>query len=175
MWDRAGLGLFQGSSIFTVLLWRLSHFARIVLVCAPVKVLLLPALPLLWVGLGKYLKTFHWGSQCDGTWWLPLTGLSWLPLCPLAAPSVYSGTFPTPICWRWVLKKSSWMTLLYLWVLKPKNNFSVFYMLAVLFWGVNIYYTTIRNLRTIVTCALYHRHPVLFSQLCKLQTQPHSD
>ena len=123
MWGRAGLGLFQGPSIFTALLWRLSHFACIVLVCAPVKALLLPALPLLWVGLGKYLKTFHWGA-----WWLPLTGLSWLPSCPLAAPSVYSGTFPTPICWRWVLKKSSWMTLLYLWVLKPKNNFSVFYM-----------------------------------------------
>ena len=21
----------------------------------------------------------HWGSQCDGAWWLLLTGLSWLP------------------------------------------------------------------------------------------------
>ena len=21
----------------------------------------------------------HWGSQCGGAWWLPLTGLSWLP------------------------------------------------------------------------------------------------
>ena len=36
--------------------------------------------------------------------------------------------------------------------------------------------TITRNLRIIiVTCALHHKHPVLFSQLCKSQTQPHSD
>ena len=23
--------------------------------------------------------SFHWGSQCDGAWWVPLSGLSWLP------------------------------------------------------------------------------------------------
>ena len=88
----AGLGLFQGPSIFTALLGRSSHFTRIVFTC-----LLLPALPSLCVGLGKYLKIFHWGFQCHGAWWLPLTGLSWLPSRSLAAPSVYSGTFPTPI------------------------------------------------------------------------------
>ena len=27
-----------------------------------------------WVG--KYL---HWFYQCDGTWWLPLSGLTWIP------------------------------------------------------------------------------------------------
>ena len=90
----AGLGLFQGPSIFTALLGRSSHFTCIVFTC-----LLLPALPSLCVGLGKYLKIFHWGFQCHGTWWLPLTGLSWLPSRSLAAPSVYSGTFPTPIYW----------------------------------------------------------------------------
>ena len=90
----AGLGLFQGPSIFTALLGRSSHFTRIVFTC-----LLLPALPSLCVGLGKYLKIFHWGFQCHGAWWLPLTGFSWLPSRSLAAPSVYSGTFPTPIYW----------------------------------------------------------------------------
>ena len=45
----------------------------------------------------------HWGSQCDGAWWLRLTGLSWLPSCTrLQLPSVSPGTFPTPICCRWV-------------------------------------------------------------------------
>ena len=36
--------------------------------CACVKAFLLPALPSLRVGLGtcKYLKIFHWSSQCDG-------------------------------------------------------------------------------------------------------------
>ena len=93
----AGLGLFQGPSIFTALLGRSSHFTRIVFTC-----LLLPALPSLCVGLGNYLKIFHWGFQCHGAWWLPLTGLSWLPSRSLATPSVYSGTFPTPIYWGWV-------------------------------------------------------------------------
>ena len=59
MWGWVGLGLFQGLSIFTALLWRSSHFAHVVFACAPVKALLLPALPSLWVGFGKYLKTFH--------------------------------------------------------------------------------------------------------------------
>ena len=93
----AGLGLFQGPSIFTALLGRSSHFTRIVFTC-----LLLPALPSLCVGLGKYLEIFHWGFQCHGAWWLSLTGLSWLPSRSLATPSVYSGTFPTPIYWGWV-------------------------------------------------------------------------
>ena len=56
----AGLGLFQGGSIFTAaLLRRSSHFACMAFACACVKAFLLPALPFLWVGLGKYLKTFH--------------------------------------------------------------------------------------------------------------------
>ena len=57
----AGLGLFQGGSIFTAaLLRRSSHFAcNMAFACACVKAFLLPALPSLWVGLGKYLKTFH--------------------------------------------------------------------------------------------------------------------
>ena len=56
----AGLGLFQGRGIFTAaLLWRSSHFACMAFACACVKGFLLPALPSLWVGLGKYLKTFH--------------------------------------------------------------------------------------------------------------------
>ena len=60
---------FQGPSIFTAaLLRRSSHFACMAFACACVEAFLLPALPSLWVGLGKYLKTFHWGSQCDGAW-----------------------------------------------------------------------------------------------------------
>ena len=56
----AGLVLFQGPSIFTAaLVRRSSHFACMAFACACVKAFLLPALPSLWVGLGKYLKTFH--------------------------------------------------------------------------------------------------------------------
>ena len=55
----AGLALFQGPSIFTALLWRSSHFIHAVFACACAKAFWLPAFPSLWVGLGKYLKTFH--------------------------------------------------------------------------------------------------------------------
>ena len=34
-----------------------------------------------WIGGESFFSfiNLHWGSQCDGAWWLPLTGLSWLP------------------------------------------------------------------------------------------------
>ena len=50
---------FSGSQYFTALLWRSSHFAYIVFVCACAKAFLLPALSSLWVGLVNYLKTFY--------------------------------------------------------------------------------------------------------------------
>ena len=35
--------------------------------------------PSLWMCFGKYLHIFLlWGSQCEGTWWVPLKWLSWL-------------------------------------------------------------------------------------------------
>ena len=40
-----------------------------------------------WVLISIY-QTLHWGSQCDGVWWLPLTGLSWLPASALACNSI---------------------------------------------------------------------------------------
>ena len=49
----AALRLFQGPSIFTALLWWSSHFACVVFACACVKPFLLPALPSLWMGVGK--------------------------------------------------------------------------------------------------------------------------
>ena len=69
MWG--GLRAFSGPHYFY------STPARVVFACACacVKAFLLPALPSLRVGLGscKYLKNFHWSSQCDGAWWLLLT------------------------------------------------------------------------------------------------------
>ena len=44
-----GFELFQGPSILTALLWRSSHFARVVFACVCVKVALVPALLFLWV------------------------------------------------------------------------------------------------------------------------------
>ena len=97
----AGLGLFQGPSIlFYSTPSEIKSYCTCCLCLCLCQSLLLPAFPFLWVGLGKYLKTFHWGSQCDGALWLPLTGLSWLPSRSLVAPSVYSGAFPTPIYCR---------------------------------------------------------------------------
>ena len=49
----AALRLFQGPSIFTVLLWWSSHFACVFFACACVKAFWLPALPSLWMGVGK--------------------------------------------------------------------------------------------------------------------------
>ena len=49
----AALRLFQGPSIFTALLWWSSHFACVVFACACVKAFLFPALPSLWMGVGK--------------------------------------------------------------------------------------------------------------------------
>ena len=49
----AALRLFQGPSIFTALLWWSSHFACVVFACACVKAFSLPALPSLWMGVGK--------------------------------------------------------------------------------------------------------------------------
>ena len=49
----AALRLFQGPSIFTALLWWSSHFACVVFACACVKAFFLPALPSLWMGVGK--------------------------------------------------------------------------------------------------------------------------
>ena len=70
MWG--GLVAFSGPQYFY------TTTARVVFACACVKAFLLPALPSLRVGLGscKYLKIFHWSSQCDGAWWLLLTWLS---------------------------------------------------------------------------------------------------
>ena len=37
------------------------------------------------IQVGKYL---HWVFQCDGAWWwLPLSGLPWIPACPAPSPS----------------------------------------------------------------------------------------
>ena len=36
---------------------------------------------------GKYEVSWFHCFQCDGAWWLPLTGLSWLPYVLLAPPS----------------------------------------------------------------------------------------
>ena len=110
-----GLRDFSGPQYFTALLWRSSHFAYIVFVCACAKAFLLPALSSLCFGLVKYLKTFYWGSHCDGGWWLPLTCLSWLPSRLLAAPSVYSGTFPTlRVSWkqRLVRPPTEWLNFI---------------------------------------------------------------
>ena len=52
----AALRLFQGASIFRALLWWSSHFACAVFSCACVKALLLPALPSLWMGVGKKIS-----------------------------------------------------------------------------------------------------------------------
>ena len=49
----AALRLFRGPSIFTALLWWSSHFACVVFASACVKAFLLPALPSLWMGVGK--------------------------------------------------------------------------------------------------------------------------
>ena len=46
-----------------------------------------PSHPCGWVLISIY-QTLHWGSQCDGVWWLPLTGLSWLPASALACNSI---------------------------------------------------------------------------------------
>ena len=36
-------------------------------------------LPSLWMFFEKYLHIFlHWGSQCEGAWWVPLKWLTWL-------------------------------------------------------------------------------------------------
>ena len=90
MWG--GLRAFSGPQYFY------STPAHVFFACACVKAFLLPALPSLRVGLGscKYLKIFHWSSQCDGAWWLLLTWLSLLPSHLLVAPSGYSDTLPTP-------------------------------------------------------------------------------
>ena len=101
MWG--GLRAFSGPQcIYSTPLGVKSYCTRCLCLCL-CRSLLLPAFPFLWVDLGKYLKTFDWGSQCDGALWLPLTGLSWLPSLSLAALSVYSGTFPTPIYCRVLL------------------------------------------------------------------------
>ena len=60
-----GLGLFSGSQCFYV---QHSFGGQVILHALSLLVLalkpfLLPAFPFLWVGLGKYLKTFHCGSQ----------------------------------------------------------------------------------------------------------------
>ena len=46
-----------------------------------------PSHPCGWVLISIY-QTLHWGSQCDGVWWLPLTGLSWLAASALACNSI---------------------------------------------------------------------------------------
>ena len=55
-----------------------------------------PSPPLPLGGSCEYLTSFHWGAQCFGAWWVPLTGLSWLPSRSLTASSVFSGIIPTP-------------------------------------------------------------------------------
>ena len=74
MWARlrafSGSQYFYGTPLEQVILHALSS---LVLGLKPFS---LPAFPFLWVGLGRYLKTFHCSCQCDGAWWLPLTGLS---------------------------------------------------------------------------------------------------
>ena len=55
------------------------------------------SLPSLWMFFEKYLHIFlHWGSQCEGAWWVPLKWLTWL-LSWLASGSlqVYKGV-PSP-------------------------------------------------------------------------------
>ena len=61
----AGLRAFSGSQCFYV---QHSFGGQVILHALSLLVLalkpfLLPAFPFLWVGLGKYLKTFHCGSQ----------------------------------------------------------------------------------------------------------------
>ena len=37
---------------------------------------------------------FHWGSQCDSAWWVPLSGLSWLPSRITCSPFCFTRHLP---------------------------------------------------------------------------------
>ena len=58
-----GLGLFLGPSVFMYSTGGQVILHALSLLVLALKPFLLPAFPFLWVGLGKYLKTFHCGSQ----------------------------------------------------------------------------------------------------------------
>ena len=49
-----------------------------------------PTLPPLWMLFLESICTFfHWIFQCGGAWWVPLTGLSWLPSRLACSPLLF--------------------------------------------------------------------------------------
>ena len=78
MWG--GLGVQQGLSDFTVLSQESIILLMLLLPAVVIVVFLPPTLPPLWMLFIVSICTFFYrGSQCDGAWWVPFTGLSWLP------------------------------------------------------------------------------------------------
>ena len=58
--------------------------------CRSSSCVLLPTLPPLWMFfLLSICASFHRGSQCDGGWWVPLIGLSWLPSRLACGPPLF--------------------------------------------------------------------------------------
>ena len=63
-------------------LWRSCNFKIVIVhLCGSLPLLFPPSwLAMVSTQVGKYL---HRVSQCDGAWWwLPLSGLPWIPACP---------------------------------------------------------------------------------------------
>ena len=94
MWG--GLKAFSRSHCCYSTPLEVKSFCICCLACACVKGFLLPALLSLWVGLGEYLKNFHWDSQCFGAWWVLLTGFSLLPSRLLAVLQFTQAPSPHP-------------------------------------------------------------------------------
>ena len=88
MWG--GLGVQQGLGDFTALLQKSIVFAHLAFACRSSSCVLPPTLPPLWMFfLLSICASFHRGSQCDGGWWVPLIGLSWLPSRLACVPPLF--------------------------------------------------------------------------------------
>ena len=93
------VGWFLGFSRALVIL---QHYCRSQSFCSPcsfgsslICFLPPPLPPLWWLFWVSVCAFFHRGSQCDGAWWVPLTGLAWLPSRLACSPLLFHQT-PSP-------------------------------------------------------------------------------
>lgn len=105
-------GLYHFYSTFA----DVNHFSYVGFLCAAALALFAPSPPF---PLDVFCEvSVLVSTQCDGAWWVPLTGLSWLPFrLACTIPSVWPGTFPTLI-----LSMGLFLFLFYFTTLSRYNN-----------------------------------------------------